>query len=107
MNLSFDIPPALIVGLIVSTILPLLVGLVTKTVTNGSVKAVLLAALSAVTGFGTELAAAINSGATYNAGTGLVLALIAFLVAVGLHYGLWKPTGASAAAQNVGSGAAE
>jgi predicted secreted Zn-dependent protease len=103
MNITFDVPPALIVGLIVSTILPLLVGLVTRVVTSPGIKAVILAALSAVTGLGTELLNSINSGTPYDAGTGVVLALTAFLIAVGLHYGLWKPTGASVAAQAVGS----
>lgn len=103
MDISFDLPPALILGLVVSTILPLLVGLVTKTVTSPSVKAVLLAALAAVTGLGTELLASINAGTTYDLGTGLVLALTSFVVAVGLHYGIWKPTGTSHALQEVGS----
>ena len=35
MDITFNLPPALILGLIVSTILPLLVGLVTRTVTHG------------------------------------------------------------------------
>ena len=101
--LTFDISWPLIIGLLVSTILPLIVGLVTTRVTNGGVKATILAALSAVTGFLTELGNALSAGTPYNVGTGLVFALTAFLVATGLHYGIYKPTGASAAAQGVGS----
>lgn len=104
MDISFDLPPALIIGLLVSTVLPLLVGLVTKTVTNSGVKAGLLAALAAITGLGTELLASINAGTTYDLGTGLVLAVTSFIVAVGIHFGLLKPTGASAAVQAVGDG---
>jgi hypothetical protein len=92
MDIVFDLPPALMIGLIVSTILPILTGLATTRVTNASVKAVILAALAAVTGLGTELLASIQSGGTYDLGTGLVLALTAFLVATAMHFGLWKPT---------------
>lgn len=98
-----DVSWPLIIGLLVSTILPLIVGLVTKYETRSGVRAVLLAALAAVTGLLTELGNAIQTGTTYNLGTGLVLALTAFLVAVGIHFGLLKPTGASDAVIAVGS----
>jgi len=101
MDIVLNLPPALIIGLIVSTILPLLTGLVTTRVTNGSVKAVILAALAAATGLGTELLASVQAGTTYDLGTGLVLALTAFLVGVGMHFGIWKPVGASAGAQTL------
>lgn len=101
MNIEFNLPPALILGLVVSTILPILVGLVTTRVTHGGTKAVLLAALAAVTGLLTELLAAVQAGVAYDIGNGLVLALTAFLVAVAMHFGLWKPVGASDKAQSV------
>lgn len=99
--IEFNLPPALIIGLLVSTILPILVGLVTTRVTSSGVKAVILAALAAVTGVLTELLASINAGTTYDLGNGIVLALTSFLVGVAMHYGLWKPTTISAKAQNV------
>ncbi|MFF2274223.1 hypothetical protein ACFVTX_18255 [Agromyces sp. NPDC058136] len=102
MQLAFAFPPALVLGLIVSTILPLLVGLVTNTVTSPGRRATLLAALAAVTGLLTELLAAVEAGVTYDLGTGLVIALGMFLVAVGMHFGIWKPTGVSATLQQVG-----
>jgi len=101
--ITFDVSWPLIIGLLVSTILPLIVGLVTTRVTHSGVKAVILAALAAVTGLLTELGNALTAGVEYNLGTGLVFALTAFLVATGLHYGLLKPTGASGAAQSVGA----
>ncbi|CAN5425718.1 hypothetical protein BH09ACT9_BH09ACT9_00830 [soil metagenome] len=104
MTLSFDIPPALIVGLIVSVVLPLIVGLVTNAGISAGTKSIILAALAAVTGFGTELLTSINVGTTYNVGTGLIFAVTSFLVAVGLHFGIYKPTGAASALQAVGSG---
>jgi len=101
MAISFNLPPALIIGLLVSAVLPLLVGLVTTKVVNSGWKAVLLAALSAVTGLLTELLASINAGTTYDLGNGIVLAFTAFIIAVGMHYGIWKPTTVTAKAQNV------
>lgn len=98
--ITFDVNWTLILGLVVSTILPLIVGLVTKVVTAPGTRAVLLAALAAVTGLGTELLNALTSGTPYDLGTGLVLAVTSFLVAVGLHFGIWKPVGASEAAKH-------
>ena len=94
---TFD--PALIITLLISTVLPLLVGLVTKVVTSGAIKAVLLAALALVTSLLVELGNALAAGETYDLGRGLLLALPAFLIAVGMHFGLWKPVGAANAAQ--------
>lgn len=100
MDISFTLDPALVIGLLVSTVLPLLVGLVTTKVTHGGVKAVLLAGLALVTSLLTELGVAVSNGVTYDIGQGLLLAIPTFLIAVGMHYGFWKPVGASAAAQN-------
>jgi hypothetical protein len=101
--IAFTLDPALIIQLLVSTVLPLLVGLVTKTVTRPGVKAVLLALLSLATSLLVELGDMLARGETYDLGRGLLLALPTFLIAVGLHYGLWKPTGVATAAQEVGS----
>ncbi len=101
--MTFTIDPALVVQLLISTVLPLLVGLVTTRVTDSSKKAWLLAALSLVTSLLTELGQHIATGTTYDIGQGLLLALPTFLIAVGLHYGLWKPTGTTAAVQDIGA----
>lgn len=87
-----------ILGLLVGVILPLLVGLVTTRVTSPGIKAVLLALLSALTGFLTEVLSD-----TFDLKTALITWLGAFLVAVGVHYGLWKPTGVSIKLQQIGS----
>ena len=101
MEIEFNLPPALIIGLLISTVLPLLVGLVTTRVTHSGWKAVVLAALALVTAILTELAAAVNAGVAFDLGTALLLAIPTFLIAVGMHFGIWKPVGASAAAQDV------
>lgn len=99
--LTFTLDLALVIQLLVSTVLPLLVGLVTKTVTRPGVKALLLAGLSLLTSLLTEFGESVAAGTTYDVGVGLLMALPVFLVAVGMHYGLWKATGVSAKAQQL------
>lgn len=84
-------------GLLVSVVLPVLVGLVTTRVTSAGTKAVLLLALSTVNGLVVEIA---SPGPGFNLGTAAVLALVAFATGVLAHFGLWKPTGVSGAAQD-------
>ncbi len=92
-----------VLSLLVGTVLPLLVGLVTKVSTSPGTKATLLAALSAASGLLTELLASAQANVSYDLAQGLLTAVATFIVAVGMHYGLWKPTGASAKAQQIGS----
>lgn len=101
----FDVPWAIVIGVIVSTILPIIVGLVTKMDTKSGVRAVLLAALAAVTGLLTELGNALTAEVPYNLGLGLLFALVAFITGVGMHYGLWKPTTVSDKAKAAFGGA--
>lgn len=80
--------------LILPVVLPMAVGLVSTRVTNGSVKAVLLLGFSVVTTFLTQLLAAYNSGTTdFDLGMALITSLVTFVLGVGVHFGLLKPTG--------------
>lgn len=90
-------------GLLVSVVLPVLVGLVTTRVTSAGVKAVLLLALSTLNGFLVELS---NPGDHYSIGTAAVLSVVTFGIGVLSHFGLYKPTGVSAKAQALGAKAA-
>jgi hypothetical protein len=96
--MSVDLDRAYWLGLLVSVVLPVLVGLVTTRVTHAGLKAVLLLALSTATGFVTEYAGPHDAG--YSVGTAAVLALVAFGVAVLSHFGFWKPVGVSGKAQD-------
>ncbi|MYZ38350.1 MULTISPECIES: hypothetical protein [unclassified Streptomyces] len=87
-------------GLLISVVLPVLVGLVTTRVVNAGVKATLLLALSTLNGFLVELGA---PGDDYSVGTAAVLALVSFATGVLMHFGLYKPTGIAGRAQDVGS----
>lgn len=102
-DVVFQIDWPLIISTLISTILPLLVGLVTKTTTSGGLKAMLLAALAFLTAGLTELYVAITEDVTFDIGTWLVGAIASFAVAVGSHYGFWKPTGVTGTVQSVGS----
>lgn len=62
-------------GLLISVVLPVLVGLVTTRVTSAGTKAVLLLALSTANGLGVEIA---NPGAGFDLGTAAVLAAVSF-----------------------------
>lgn len=84
-------------GLLVSVVLPVLVGLVTTRVTSAGTKAVLLLALSTVNGLVVEIA---NPGPGFDLGTAAILALVAFGTGVLAHFGLWKPAGVSGKAQD-------
>lgn len=99
----FAIDTAQVIGLFAGVILPVLVGLVTTRVTHGGVKAGLLAVLSVATNVLTELGDSLVNGTVYDLGAALVAGLGTFIVAVALHYGLFKPTGVSERAQSLGS----
>jgi hypothetical protein len=97
--LTFVFSWVTLLTLIVGTVLPVLVALVTTRVTSSGKKAGLLAGLSAGTGFLSELLDALQAGVPYDVFAGLVTAITVFIVAVALHFGLWKPTGVAAKVQ--------
>ncbi|MFE2970890.1 hypothetical protein ACFXKC_46275 [Streptomyces sp. NPDC059340] len=96
MNVNLD--KAYWLGLVISVVLPVLVGLVTTRVTNAGIKAVLLLALSTANGFLIELAGPHDAG--YSVGTAAVLALVSFGTGVLSHFGFWKPVGVSGRVQD-------
>lgn len=75
-------------GLLAGTLLPILVGLVTRSATKSGLKAILLALLAAATAVIQEAA---SSGSFIFKAALLKFALL-FLTAVGVHFGLLKPT---------------
>lgn len=99
--INFDL--AQVISLLIGVVLPLLVGLVTKWETSSSFRAILLLLLSAVSAFATEFLASMNSGTAFDFGATLLSVLGTFLVGVGMHFGIWKATGASDAVKRIGS----
>lgn len=84
----------------VAVVIPLLVGLVTKEVTSSAVKAIVLAALSAVAGLAT---AYVDAGGLFTE-EALQSAVTYFAVAVTTYFGLYKPTGITGKVQEKTSG---
>ena len=80
---------------LVAVALPVLVGVVTKEVTNGGVKATLLALFSAVAG---ALQSVLDNSGVLSTET-LQLAVVTFIIAVATHFGFLKPTGIATAIQ--------
>lgn len=84
--------------LVVSVIAPLVVGLLTKASWNKNLKALLLMAIAIAIGIVQGFLAAPH-GTTWSWSLALVNGLIAWVIAVATHYGLWKPVGATEVAQ--------
>lgn len=86
-------------GLAISVVLPVLVGLVTTRVTSAGAKAVLLLLLTALNGFLVELSQADDG---YSISTAIILWGASFAIGVLTHFGLYKPTGISGIAADTG-----
>lgn len=99
----FTLDPLTVVHLVAAFVLPVVVGLVTTRVTSSAVRAWLLAGLTLLTSLLVELGRALEAGTTYDLGVALLAALPAFVISVSTYYGLWRPTGTTAAAQRVGA----
>lgn len=84
----------LLIAMVSGTIIPLLVGVLTKLRAPSSVKAVCNAFLSAIAG-----ALAMFSADEFRWTPFAVAAFSSWVVSVSTYYGLWKPTGTSASVQ--------
>ena len=99
MSVMFEPTPniAYWLTLLVTVLLPIAVGLVTKFSTNSGVKAVLLLAFAAATSIGYNLLAV--QGQT-DVGPMVTDGIVTFVIAVAAYFGVWKPTTVTAKAQN-------
>jgi hypothetical protein len=86
-------------NIVVSLLLPLLVGVLTKASWNGNLKAVILLAVAALSAGLTEL---ISAGSLDDWKLILGQTAINWLVAVATHFHVWKPTGVAAEVAKVG-----
>lgn len=101
MSITLNTYGSLGLNLAVGVVLPMLVALVTKQTASGALKAILLAALSAVSGL-VQAWIAVGSGQPFDLGAAGTTALISFVWAVVAHYGILKPvslTGSTGAIQ--------
>jgi len=81
-------PNPTVLTFIVSVLLPMVVALVTRKFSDGSVKALTLLFLSIISGWATELAA---SGGSFELKSTVINIVVTFGLAVLAHFGLWKP----------------
>jgi len=79
-----------VLNIVVSALLPLLVGVLTKASWNRNLKAVLLLALAAISAGVTDL---ITAGTLEGWKLLLEQTAVNWLIAVAVHFHLWKPTG--------------
>ncbi len=80
--------------------LPLLVGLFTRPSTSARIKALALIVLAVFKGFIEAWLLAIDTGLDFAVWPAVMNSLITLIVAIALHFGVWRPTGAAAATQN-------
>ena len=80
-----------IVTMLIGVVAPLVVGLVTRASTSSDAKAILLAAIAALTGIGQGFVDN-PPGVVWDWQNAVFYAISAFIVAVGMHYGLYKNT---------------
>jgi hypothetical protein len=96
---------AQLISLLVGTLLPILVAVVTDRAASGAVKAVTLLGLAAVSSFLSEWLVALNTAETFDFAQAAFGVLTTFIVAVAVHFGFWKPTaltGSDGSASKVG-----
>jgi hypothetical protein len=91
--MKFDVP---FLSVIAFSVLPLVTGIVTQQVATGRLKALVLAVLSAVTAVVT---AVIEDEGVLTAETG-TLFVVGLVIAAGIYFGFWKPTGVAPAVQS-------
>jgi phosphate/sulfate permease len=79
--------------MIINTALPIVVALVTSRFADGAVKALVLLALSALSGVLVGVLAAVNAGLPVDWSHVLFTAVVGYVVAAVAHFNLWKPLG--------------
>src|SRR5690625_5139919 len=89
-------------NIVAAFVLPILVGLVTKTFTKSVYKVLLLTALNTVQSLLGEAIRTWQDGGTYDLGVALQTLVIALLVSWGAYTNVWKPTEVTERAQRVG-----
>lgn len=92
----------MLLQVLISAGLPLLVGILSTKLTNGLKKSLLLLGLNLLAGQLVELVAALQHKVEYDVVAGLISSLMTFLFGVGLHYGLFKPSGLTSVLLSIG-----
>ncbi len=86
--------PLDLLNLLLAAVLPMATALVTARFANSSVKAIVLAALTVLS---TSLQAVFDDNGVFEWRPFLITTTLQFIMSVGLHFGLLKPTGVTGA----------
>ena len=92
---------AQLISSLVGIVLPILVAVITDRAASGAVKSVALLALAAVSSFLSAWLVALNGGAPFDWSQAAFGVLTTFVIAVAMHFGLWRGIGASGSASPV------
>lgn len=87
-----------VMTLVLGALIPFVTGLITKKIASPAVKSVCTAVLSTVAGIVTT---AQQNGGTVELEPALSNILVAFVTAISLYYGLYRPTTAAEKVQNI------
>lgn len=97
---DFHNPWVAIIQIVLVFVLPALVGLVTERLTSSGIKVALLGGLAFATALLTGLLDALLAGTDYDWLNNVANGLVTWALAIAAHYGVLKPTGATAALQD-------
>jgi len=89
-----------LLSLVITVLLPLAVSLITKRSQPAAMKAVLLLLFAAISTFLQAWVAALQAGAPFVWTVVAYNVVVNFVLAVAVHFGLWRPTGATDTAQD-------
>jgi len=89
-----------LLSLVITVLLPIVVALITKRSQPAAVKAVLLLLFSAISTFLQAWVASLQAGESFVWTVVAYNVVVNFVLAIAIHFGLWKPTGATDTAQD-------
>ena len=97
---SYDLSTVGFLAILLQVVFPILVAVITKTSSSPRVKAVVLMALTAVSGVVQQ---ALSVGLDdFNVKFYVLNGIVGFVVSVATYFGFWKPTGSAALAGRIG-----
>lgn len=91
-----------VISLLIGTVLPVVVGYITKESLNPGLKSGILAGIAGLSGLLTQWLDAITSGTHFAWQAAVLSAFATWLVGEASYYKWWKPSGISDAVQNRG-----
>lgn len=89
-SITFSLPPVVVIGLVLTVLLPAVTGWVTNSSWSSKAKTIFHAAVSALGGLLAELADSLTTGSAYDIGIGLLTAIGVFAAGVFTYRQFYK-----------------